>query len=94
LSDELEDSCWVGDQEGVFGVFFEDKTQALLLGLVGICRRGIVSISRLFDLWLVEEHQVLHLELDQVLALVRQLMGVTVTKLRSLVLWDDLIPSI
>lgn len=33
LSDELEDSGWVGDQEVVLGVFFEDEAQALLLWL-------------------------------------------------------------
>lgn len=68
LPDELEDSGRVGDQEGVLGVFFEDKTQALLLGLriIGVVWARRVSIGRLLNLRLIKEHQVLHLELELV----------------------------
>lgn len=58
LSDKLEDSGWVGDQKRVLRVLLEDKTQALLLGILitlGGSFGGFI-LHRLLDLWLVEEH--------------------------------------
>ena len=70
LSDEFEDSSGVGDKESVLRVFLENEPQALLLLWVRrlICWTGI-AISRLLDLRFIEEHQVLDLELDQIMAL-------------------------
>ena len=76
LSDELEDSGWIGDKECVLSIFFENQAQTLLLlsvvcSVIGCsCVVGaIIMLGWLLDLRLVEEHKVPDLELDRVFAL-------------------------
>ena len=62
LPDELEDRGRIRDQEGVLRVLFEDEAESLL----GLCRRRCLLylfFGRLFDLRLVEQHEILNLSL-------------------------------
>lgn len=72
MPDKLEDSCRIGNQEVVPRIFFKNEAQTLLLGLL-IWRTAAWALTftfnRLFNLRLVEEHQVLDLKLQQVVRL-------------------------